>query len=155
MAATQPTRRCLDRCYRTRYFQMVAFLVKSRPEDTQGSAQWVILTSRSTRFATPATKKRADTAEVRALDEMLSESTGRSVATEHTKDNDGDGTASSNTTARPRQRSAHSGKLSNWRQCPYFLLTSGASLKTLLTPSYTQSQRKVILGVTRVPRSRG
>ena len=32
MAATQPTRRCLDRCYRTRYFQMVAFLVKSRPE---------------------------------------------------------------------------------------------------------------------------
>ena len=57
-------------------------------------------------------------------------------------------TASSNITAGPRQQSAHSGKLSNWRHCPYFLLTNGESFKTLPTPSYTQSQRTVILGVT-------
>ena len=58
-------------------------------------------------------------------------------------------TASENTTVGPRQRSAHSGRLSNWRQCPYSPLTSGGSFKTLLTLSYTQSQQKVILGVTK------
>ena len=40
VAATQPTRRCLDRCYRTRYFQMVAFLVKSRPQHSKSFREW-------------------------------------------------------------------------------------------------------------------
>ena len=40
VAATQPTTQCLDRCYRTRYFQMVAFLVKSRPQHSTSFREW-------------------------------------------------------------------------------------------------------------------